>query len=553
MTEELISGVVGVGGGTGTFAQSGGANVVGFLLIGQTTQGTYTMTGGTLTATTYIQIANRSYGGATGTMTVANATVTTPQLVIGSTGDTGTVTINAGGQIIAGNLQIQAGGTLNINGGKLKVTGSITGLAPNIGAHGTLELAAAYSAQVDFDAGEHATLLLDMPAQFTGTLAGVENGDIIDFAGINVIHAAIIGSNINVTVAGNQTFAIGFSGSLTSDTVSLRSDGNGGSNLILGPATTRDDFNGDGRSDILWSNTSGDTAIWTATGSGGFTNADLGLIPTSWQVVGTGDFNGNGDADILWRNTNGDTNIWASNGSGGFASSDLGIIDTSWQLAGTGDFNGNGLADILWHNSNGDGNIWYSNGSGGFSSTDLGVVPTNWQISGTGDFHRQRVRRYSLAQPRRMATRIFGNRPARAASPASISASSQRIGRSPAPAISPATGTDDILWRNTTNGDTTLWEPTGSGNFTSVDLGIIGTSWSIAGVGDFNGNGNVRHPLAQCQWRHKYLEFDRRLRRLHLNRSRHRPDELECESRVSRHKRGRCCLRQLQISATLTG
>ncbi len=204
--------------------------------------------------------------------------------------------------------------------------------------------------------------------------------------------------------------------------------------------TAVDDFNGTGKSDILWSGANGDVTIWYANGSDSFTDTDFGVVPTSWQVAGTGDFNGNGDADILWRNSNGDINIWNSNGASGFTSTDLGTFDTSWQIAGTGDFSGNGLADILWHNSNGDTSIWNSNGSGGFTDVDLGVVNTSWQIAGTGDF--------------------TGN------------------------------GTDDILWRNTANGDTDIWQPTGTGGITSVDLGIVPTSWQIAGVGDFTGNGS---------------------------------------------------------------
>ena len=153
------------------------------------------------------------------------------------------------------------------------------------------------------------------------------------------------------------------------------------------------DFNGASEAGILWRNASGDTELWNANGSGGFIGQDLGVVPTSWRIAGTGDFGGAGKGlldgageGILWRNANGDTELWNANGSGGFAGDDLGVVPTSWQIAGTGDFTGTGKDSILWRNANGDTELWNPNGSGGFVGDDLGVVPTSWQIAGTGDF-----------------------------------------------------------------------------------------------------------------------------------------------------------------------
>ena len=81
----------------------------------------------------------------------------------------------------------------------------------------------------------------------------------------------------------------------------------------------------------MWRNANGDTALWNPNGSGGFTYQDLGVVPTSWQIAGTGDFNGDGE-DILWRNANGDTALWNANGSGGFTYHDLGVVGTNWSV-----------------------------------------------------------------------------------------------------------------------------------------------------------------------------------------------------------------------------
>ena len=48
-----------------------------------------------------------------------------------------------------------------------------------------------------------------------------------------------------------------------------------------------DDFNGDGMSDILWLDTSGNVAIWLMNGTTVLpSSAGLGNVPTSWTIQG---------------------------------------------------------------------------------------------------------------------------------------------------------------------------------------------------------------------------------------------------------------------------
>ena len=135
------------------------------------------------------------------------------------------------------------------------------------------------------------------------------------------------------------------------------------------------DFNGDGKSDILWRNANGTLIDWTMNGSQIASSQDvtLGGSPAmpdkSWNIVGIGDFNGDGKSDILWRNTSGTLIDWTMNGSQVASTQEVTLQgspatpDASWQIAQIGDFNANGKSDILWRNSDGALADWTMNGA----------------------------------------------------------------------------------------------------------------------------------------------------------------------------------------------
>src|SRR6266571_1663730 len=152
------------------------------------------------------------------------------------------------------------------------------------------------------------------------------------------------------------------------------------------------DFNGDGKSDILWrNNTSGQNAIWLMNGTTISSNAAIPTVTDlNWSIAGVGDFDGHGKSDILWRNrATGENSIWLMNGTtqsgGGLISA---VTDLNWSIAGVGDFDGDGKSDILWrNNATGENMIWLVNGTtqsgGGLISA---VTDLNWSIAGVGDF-----------------------------------------------------------------------------------------------------------------------------------------------------------------------
>jgi hypothetical protein len=192
------------------------------------------------------------------------------------------------------------------------------------------------------------------------------------------------------------------------------------------------DFNGDGKSDILWQNNStGERVIWLMDGTSLLSSVSLGIVGTSWNIVGSEDFNGDLNSDILWQNSvTGQRVIWLMDGTSLMNTVSLGVVGTSWNIVGSGDFDADGKPDILWQNSaTGERVIWLMNGTSFSSSVSLGVVGTSWNIVASGDFNGD--------------------------------------------------GQTDILWQNNVTGERVIWLMNGTSFSSSVSLGIVGTAWSI--------------------------------------------------------------------------
>ncbi|SEH08547.1 FG-GAP repeat protein [Candidatus Venteria ishoeyi] len=211
------------------------------------------------------------------------------------------------------------------------------------------------------------------------------------------------------------------------------------------PVTTgnNDDFNADGKPDLLWRNyTSGQNAVWYMDNA---TRLGYDYLPQladiNWQLAGKADFDGDTKPDLLWRNAvTGDNVIWYMDGITQLSYAYLpAITDTTWQLVGIGDFNSDSKPDLVWRNySSGDNAVWYMDGA-----SQLGydyfpaLADLNWQINAVDDFN--------------------------------------------------ADGKPDLVWRNYASGDNAVWY---MDNVTQLSydyfpaLGDI--NWQITGTGDFN-------------------------------------------------------------------
>jgi hypothetical protein len=146
------------------------------------------------------------------------------------------------------------------------------------------------------------------------------------------------------------------------------------------------DFNGDGQTDILWENAESggvDRAVWYLSGPNILGFGYLAGIPSEWRIVGAGDFDGDGKTDIVWEDTvTGDRSIWLMDGTNILNFVDLGNVAPAWHIAMVADFDGDGKVDLLWENrTTGDRVFWLMNGTTHTSSVYLAYVDPVWHIA----------------------------------------------------------------------------------------------------------------------------------------------------------------------------
>ncbi len=200
------------------------------------------------------------------------------------------------------------------------------------------------------------------------------------------------------------------------------------------------DFNADGKADILFQNIDGTPQISTMDGSTVTSTTTLSDPGITWKAVGTGDFNGDGNSDIVFQNANGTPMIWEMNGTSVASQATLADPGANWKLIGTGDFNGDGKSDLVFQEPNGTPMIWLMNGT---SVTATATLPKpqgagSWQLIGTGDFNGD--------------------------------------------------GDADLLFQKS-NGTPMIWTMNGTSVAATATLANPGADWQAIGTGDYNGDG----------------------------------------------------------------
>ena len=273
----------------------------------------------------------------------------------------------------------------------------------------------------------------------------------------------------------------------------------------------QNDFDGDGKSDILLQNgADGACFAWQMNGLI-FKPDGVGYVgwtpPTNqWRAVGTGDFDGDGKSDILLQNgADGSCFVWQMNGLT-FKPDGFGYVGwtpptNQWRAVGTGDFDSDGKSDILLQDgATGDCYVWEMDGLT-FKPDGVGYVgwrpPSNqWRAVGTGDFDGDGKSDILLQDGQTGDCFVWEM------NGLSLKENgSGAVGWRPPSNQWRAMGTgdfdgdgkSDILLQNGADGSCYVWEMNGL-TFKPDGVGYVGwtppnNQWRAVGTGDYNGDG----------------------------------------------------------------
>jgi len=334
---------------------------------------------------------------------------------------------------------------------------------------------------------------------FVDTAAGL-NGDTINDFGVG---DRIIISN--ATLAGFTYSLVGNKLSFTGGSVTLSNIpagmnmvasavASGGVELTMRKHDPANDFNGDGKSDVLLRHDGGLLTNWLGQGNGTFVSNQGTAsyrLDVTWHVVNTGDFNGDGRDDLLLRNDSGTLAEWLGQANGTFASNKSYNLDLGWHTIGTGDFNGDGRDDLILRNDSGTLVEWLGQSNGAFVSNKAYNLDPAWKVVGTGDFNGDGRADLMLRQASGLMTQWLGQ--------ADGSFASNKAGTYNLDVAWHVVGTgdfngdgrDDLLLRRD-DGALTDWlgQANGSfvGNATNANY-ALGSTWHVDAIGDYNGDG----------------------------------------------------------------
>jgi VCBS repeat-containing protein len=202
------------------------------------------------------------------------------------------------------------------------------------------------------------------------------------------------------------------------------------------------DFDGNGRLDFLWRDTTTNVVeMRSSNPAGGYSSKTLGTVTANFTFEATGDLDGNGSDDFVIRDAaTGETGAWIMRNGAPADWRALGNLGPEWDIAGAGDVDRNGTDDLLLFNTLTRAvDVWLQGATGLGARSTVGTVAVGWEVAAIGD--------------------LDGN------------------------------GTDDVLFFNAGTRQLGAWQmgegrPGGWFNY-----GVLADGWEVTKIGNFNGTG----------------------------------------------------------------
>lgn len=251
-----------------------------------------------------------------------------------------------------------------------------------------------------------------------------------------------------------------------------------------GVTSVSQDFNGDGRADMVARDSSG--VLWTYMGNGSGSFPTRVRVGTGWNTMNsisaTGDLTGDGRADIVARDSSGVLWTYRGNGSGTFPTRIR--VGAGWNtmktISAASDITGDGRNDLLAIDSSGILWSYSGNNAGTFPSrVRAGAGWGTMAISAAGDLNRDGNADLVARDSSGVLWSYMGN--AAGAFPTRVRAGA---GWNIMNAISGAAdlnsdGRDDLVARDTSG---VLWSYLGDGAGTFPNRVRVGGGWNVMNV-----------------------------------------------------------------------
>ena len=254
-----------------------------------------------------------------------------------------------------------------------------------------------------------------------------------------------------------------------------------------------DDFNNDGKADLLLENSAtGNRAIWYLSDGIFQSSSALPTLDPQWHIAGSTDFLGNGQASLILETpVPASTCVWILNNGFYFSTIALPTIPNQWHVSGIAGVAFNSRKNVVLENTDTGRHVVWVLDNGAYSFTvALPTVGPQWHITGVADAPTSNQAQVILENT------VTGHHVLWVLNNGTYSFTLALPTVSPqwrVAAVADFLGNDqaDIVLENTVTGHHVLWIlNNGSYSFT-IALPTVGTHWKVAGAADFLGNGQA--------------------------------------------------------------